>query len=296
MQPFSGVISALVSPFKENDETTLDLEAFEKILRFQKDSGINGIVIAGTTGEAPTLTEEEVEELLKVAAPFRSKDFLIYVGSGTNDTKETLKLSERYLNKFSIDGLLIVTPYYNRPTQEGLIAHYSYLLDRLPKTIPVCPYNQLKRTGCQLEAQNFATLCSRYSNIVAIKEGSGNLANILMMKKELEKIGRKDVLVLTGDDDNFIESLVNGGDGIISVLSQAFPKLFLDILAEKNIDHLKQMKWEMNDMISSVYSVTNPIGIKVVLNLLKFCSASVRLPLLKGSEDTIQKIRKTIRC
>jgi 4-hydroxy-tetrahydrodipicolinate synthase len=295
IKSFQGVISALITPFLP-DSQRVDYESFENLVKDQKQKGVQGLVILGTTAETPTLSEEECDKLVALAFKYRSSHFKIYIGTGLNSTKKTLENCFKYL-EYKPDGFLIVTPYYNRPSQKGLIEHYSLLLRAFP-TIDICLYNVPKRTGVNLDIESFLELSSRYKNLVALKEASGDAKILLKYKEKLKAIHREDVRLLTGDDSLFIESLLCQGDGIISVLSQAFPHYFREVYKEAfegSFARLKALNEASYSFMETVYSVVNPVGVKRVLAEKNVCSPSVRLPLVEAESEMVLQIREAVK-
>ena len=217
---FSGVMTAIATPF--TSQQTLDLEAFKNLLKMQKKAGIHGVVVAGTTGESPTLSTEERFQLVQVALQEQTAEFHIYVGTGTNDTKSTLEQSIFYANFSSangarVDGIMIVAPYYNRPNQTGLFEHFKTVCKSVGST-PVCLYNVPGRTGCTLAPPTFFKLALECENIVAVKEAAGDVRVISELAKLLNahKFGRK-IEILTGDDTTYAPALLCGATGVISM-------------------------------------------------------------------------------
>lgn len=282
-QSFYGVITAIISPFKQTNE--LDLDHFHKLVLAQKENGINGIVVLGSTGEAATLNSEESDALVSAALKHRTDNFKIYVGTGTNCTQTTIEKSLKYANfqahNQNVDGLLIVTPYYNKPHQEHLVYHYNEVCSQVLNT-PVCLYNVPGRTGVNMTADTLVKIASQNKNVVAIKEAAGCVNAIAKMRLALNNTQLSDIRILSGDDGTFAPALLNGADGIISVTSQLIPKAMCDILeyAHKNDwNSVKNIHLKTYPLQSGISCVTNPIGIKFLLSKLGFCENILRAPL-----------------
>jgi 4-hydroxy-tetrahydrodipicolinate synthase len=293
-QPFSGVITAIITPFKTDGE--VDFPTFHNLLKLQKKAGIHGVVVLGTTGENPTLTELESEKLVLAALEHRSEDFHIYVGSGTNDTKQTITKSIKYSNlkfeKNKPDGIMVVTPYYNKPNNRHLIRHFKEVFQEIPNT-PTCVYNVPSRTGINLSPQTFAQIAFENSNVVAIKEAAGNVNAITEMRIELNKINKKDISILSGDDATYTPALLSGANGVISVTTNLIPTAMIDIFhAIKNGDFQKAQKLHLDTYCinSGIFVVPNPVGIKWMLSYFKFCENYLRPPLYSPDLNEIQQL------
>lgn len=292
---FSGVMTAIATPFTA--QQTLDLEAFKNLLKMQKKAGIHGVVVAGTTGESPTLSTEERFQLVQVALQEQTAEFHIYVGTGTNDTKSTLEQSIFYANFSSangarVDGIMIVAPYYNRPNQTGLFEHFKTVCKAVGST-PVCIYNVPGRTGCTLAPTTFFKLALECENILAIKEAAGDVLVVSELAKLLnaQKFNRK-IEILSGDDTTYAPALLCGATGVISVSSHLIPGAMLQILkASQTNDFLTVQKLHLATLPlnSDLFCAPNPIGLKWALASLKVCQNTLRLPLtpLEAKEITI---------
>ncbi len=288
IQPFSGVISAIVSPFKQSME--LDIDAFHRLVNAQKEAGVHGIVVLGSTGEAATFTKNEFETLVCAALEHQTNQFQILVGTGTNCTRTTAEKSEYYSNfksnGKSVDGLLIVTPYYNKPMQDHLVYHFRDVCSKVSNT-PVCVYNVPGRTGINMNASTLVKIAEQNNNVVAIKEAAGCVNAITQMRLGLNVANLNHVRILSGDDATFSAALLNGADGIISVTSQLIPKAMCGILEKalsndwKAVQHLHLKTYNLQNGISSV---TNPVGIKFLLSKLGFCESVLRAPLYVPNE------------
>jgi len=280
MSRFKGTGVALVTPFKE--DYTIDYQASENLINHVIEGGADYLVIQGTTGETATLSKEEKREVLAHTLDINKGRLPIVYGIGGNNTQALLDEFES--TDFSgIDAILSVSPYYNKPSQTGIIAHYKKLADHCPA--PVILYNVPGRTMSNLTAETTLTL-SKHPNIIGIKEASGNLEQCMnILSKKDEKF-----LLISGDD--LLTTAINalGGDGVISVLANAYPALFKEI--SHGDDHAsRKATFKLLDINPLMYSEANPVGIKNLLKHLGICGDQVRLPLLKASDELDQKIK-----
>jgi len=294
-KPFTGVITALVTPFKKNGD--LDLIAFNQLLELQKKSGVHGVVVHGTTGESPTLTSEEAQILILTALEHKTENFHIYAGLGSNNTKETIHKSILYAKlsqgQNKLDGIMIVTPYYNKPSAQHLIYHYHEVFHSILDT-PVCVYNVPSRTGINMSAKTFAKIAMENNNVVAIKEAAGNVNAIIEMRIELRNIQKQDVNILTGDDATYAPALLCGASGVISVTSNLIPKTMLAILnAAKKENFVEAQALHLNTYCinSGIFAVPNPVGIKWMLSHLGLCDGFLRPPLYAAEQQEEEQLK-----
>lgn len=273
VENFRGVFTALITPFTEYN--TVDYASLEKIVNFQIESGIDGLVPCGTTGESPTLSHEEHDRVIAQTIRYASGRVPVIAGTGSNATSEAIRLSQ-HAEDAGVDAVLLVNPYYNKPTQKGLYLHFKAIADSVK--VPCILYNIKGRTGVNLEPETLYRLEDECPNILAVKEASGNL----------EQMGtvidgkRKPFAVLSGDDNLSLELIKKGGDGVISVASNLFPKEM------KKMIHLAlDGEWEeaerINEWFSPFFSLcfveTNPIPIKTVMASRGWGKEIFRLPL-----------------
>lgn len=273
VENFRGVFTALITPFTEYN--TVDYASLEKIVNFQIESGIDGLVPCGTTGESPTLSHEEHDRVIAQTIRYASGRVPVIAGTGSNATSEAIRLSQ-HAEDAGVDAVLLVNPYYNKPTQKGLYLHFKAIADSVK--VPCILYNIKGRTGVNLEPETLYRLEDECPNILAVKEASGNL----------EQMGtvidgkRKPFAVLSGDDNLSLELIKKGGDGVISVASNLFPKEM------KKMIHLAlDGEWEeaerINEWFSAFFSLcfveTNPIPIKTVMASRGWGKEIFRLPL-----------------
>lgn len=271
MLNFKGVFSALVTPFHQTGE--VDYDSFKKLLDHQKNGGISGVVVSGTTGESPTITNEEFERLVTIAkeALFETKMPLI-VGTGTNSTTESVKKSKR-AKELGADALLVVTPYYNKPSQEGLFNHFSAIATAVAP-LPIILYDVPGRTGIRFETETVKRLALAHKNVIGIKDATGDLSRISIFKTEISK----DFLVLSGDDPLFLASLSVGADGIISVASNLIPREMMQLLKERSVE----LNNRLLPFFNGIFIESNPTPIKMALAKRGvIASNTVRGPLTK---------------
>lgn len=283
---FTGVATALVTPFTD---TGINLKEFENFIDLQIKSGINALVVCGTTGEASTMTKDEKIDLIKCAVSVCNKRVPIIVGTGSNNTSIAIEMS-KLANELGADGLLIVTPYYNKTTQNGLIEHYKSIANSVD--LPIILYNVPSRTGMNILPETCLKL-SKIENIVGIKEASGNISQVA----QISALCGDDLPIYSGNDDQILPILSLGGQGIISVLSNINPSLSLNITNSfwsGNINDAKNYQLKALPIINALFEETNPIPVKEALNLLGFNFGTPRLPLVQCSESLTEKLNKLI--
>jgi 4-hydroxy-tetrahydrodipicolinate synthase len=278
---FTGIHSALVTPFNQKGE--LDLIALSELIALQKVDGIHGIVLAGTTGEAPTLTMDERQEMVR-AAKESAGSMVITAGAGSNCTKDAIEM-QKAMEDAGADATLQVVPYYNKPTKRGLKEHFSAIAKSARK--PVILYNAAGRTGIDIAPETVAVLAKEHDNIIGIKDANTNmerLSDLMMLTKE----ARPDFLVLCGEDSAFLPYLALGADGIISVVSQVATTEMLALYRAAVGDDLvyaQKIARKLNGFCKLMFSHTNPIPIKTVLAAMGLMEKSFRLPLCPLSPD-----------
>lgn len=302
-KPFSGVITALVTPFKQDG--SIDVPAFHKIIAIQKKAGIHGVVVLGTTGENPTLTSEESNTLVLEALKYQDETFHVYVGTGTNDTSSTIEKSVFFGNLKTPDGktpkgIMVVTPYYNKPSQRHLIHHYKSVCDAVAH-VPVCLYNVPGRTGVNILPATLAEIAKQNQNLVAIKEAAGNLNAISEMRIALDQCERSNVLILSGDDPTFCPAMLCGASGVISVTTHVIPKTMIAIwnaVSSGDTHTARQLHLKSYPLNQGIFSVPNPVGVKWMLSELGLCENVLRAPLCpaeKSEADFLNHILSSCR-
>ncbi|MEQ8216129.1 MAG: 4-hydroxy-tetrahydrodipicolinate synthase [Smithellaceae bacterium] len=283
---FKGAIVAIVTPFKDGK---VDEDALRELIEFQISNGTDGIVPCGTTGESATLSHEEHDRVIEITIDAVKKRVPVIAGTGSNSTAEAIRLT-KHAHEAGADGALIVCPYYNRPTQEGLYQHYKMIAESVP--IPILPYNIPSRTGVNLLPDMVAKL-AKIENIVGIKEASGS---IKQMSDVIELCG-DDFAVLSGDDLFTLPLLAMGGAGIISVISNVAPADMaglVDAFAAKDFAKAKELHHKMSPLIESLFIEVNPTPVKAALALMGKIQYEYRLPLCKMSDANLEKLRKVM--
>ncbi len=286
---FKGSNVALVTPFK-NDK--LDDETYIKLIHFHIENGTNGLVPAGTTGESPTLSHNEHERVIDLCVKESNGKLPVFAGTGSNSTEEAISLTT-HAEKMGADGALIVTPYYNKPTQEGLYQHYKAINDKCG--IPILIYNIPGRSVIDMSVETMARLFE-LKNIIGVKDATGDLTRV---DKTLEKLG-KDFIQLTGNDDNALEFNKKGGVGAISVTANIAPKLCSDFqrFSKSNNDNEIKEAERLNEILQPVHHAmfveSNPSPVKYAAKLLDLCDDDVRLPLVKVTDTTKDIVKKAL--
>ena len=287
---FKGSIVALITPFKNNK---LDEANYSEILHHHLKNGTNGVVPAGTTGESPTLSHIEHKKVIEIAIKECKGKIPVIAGTGSNSTEEAISLTT-HAEKAGANGALIVTPYYNKPTQEGLYQHYKAINDKCG--IPIIIYNIPGRSVIDMSVDTMARLYE-LKNIVGVKDATGDLDRV---NQTLEKMG-KDFIQLTGNDDNAFEFNKRGGVGAISVTANIAPKLCSDFQKFSKSDSDNEMKEaERLDKIlqpvhHSMFVESNPSPVKYAAKLLGLCDDNVRLPLVKVTDTTKEIVKKALQ-
>lgn len=268
---FKGAATALVTPLNENG---IDYENFERLLNWQVDEGINALVICGTSGEGSTLSDEEHRAALKFAYDVVGERVPMIAGTGSNDTAYAIELT-KFACEVGYDAMLVVTPYYNKATQNGLVKMFETIADASTK--PVILYNVPSRTGVNIEPETYARL-AEHPMITGIKEANGNIAKIVETKA---LVGDK-LDIWSGNDDQIVPILAAGGSGVISVLSNVLPKKTVELCNKFFAGDVKgsmDMQCEMFDLIKALFCEVNPIPVKAAVAALGYCENYVRLPL-----------------
>ena len=287
---FKGSNVALVTPFK-NDK--LDDETYIKLIHFHIKNGTNGLVPAGTTGESPTLSHDEHERVIELCVKESNNQIPVFAGTGSNSTEEAISLTT-HAEKIGANGALIVTPYYNKPTQEGLYQHYKAINDKCG--IPILIYNIPGRSVIDMSVDTMARLYE-LKNIIGVKDATGDLNRV---DETLKKMG-KDFIQLTGNDDNALEFNKRGGVGAISVTANIAPKLCSEFQKfsvksdDKSISESKRLNEILKPVHYSMFIESNPSPVKYAAKLLNLCEDDVRLPLVKVTESTKEIVKKALQ-
>lgn len=285
---FEGAATALVTPM--NTDGSVNYTALENLVEEQISKGIDALVICGTTGESSTLDHDEHVKVLEVATKKANKRVPIIAGTGSNDTNYAVKLCND-AEKVGVDAFLMVTPYYNKTSQHGLVAHYTYIADRVNK--PIILYNVPSRTGVNIKPETYKAL-SAHPNIIATKEANGDIESV---KKTIELCG-DDLWVYSGNDDQIIDIVALGGKGVISVLSNIVPNDTHNIVA-KYIDGDKEgakaLADKYSELIRTLFIDVNPVPVKEAMNMLGYDCGPLRLPLVPMLENTKAELVKALK-
>lgn len=284
---FKGCGTAIITPFDDNG---VNFNEFKKLIEFQISEGVDALIVCGTTGESSTMTLEERKKTIEFAVKTANHRVPIIAGTGGNCTQSVIDFT-KWAETAGVDGALIVTPYYNKTTQAGLISHYTAIANSTK--LPIILYSVPSRTGVNITPETCFEL-SKISNIVAIKEASGNLSQIA----EIKSLCRENLHVYSGNDDQIIPILSLGGLGVISVLSNVAPKytheMVINYLNGKIIE-AQDMQLDAIYLIKALFSEVNPIPVKAALNMLGYNAGIPRLPLIEMSEKGKEKLEKELK-
>ncbi len=285
---FTGAGVAIVTPM--NADGSINFNALGENIEYQIANGTDAIIICGTTGESSTMTDEEHVECIRYCIEKVNKRVPVIAGTGSNDTKYAIDLSKQ-AEALGADALLVVTPYYNKTSQRGLIAHFTAIADSV--NIPIILYNVPSRTGVNIALDTYVTL-SKHKNIVAVKEASGNISAIA---KIIEKCGN-DLDVYSGNDDQIVPIMALGGKGVISVLSNVAPKETHEIAQyclDNNIAKAAEMQIKYLDLANNLFIDVNPIPVKEAMNLMGINAGECRLPLVKMEQSKIDTLKTSLK-
>ena len=289
MAIFKGAGVAIVTPFHEDG--TVNYEKFAQLIEEQIAGGTDAIIVCGTTGESSTLTHEEHLDVIKYCVEKVNGRIPVVAGTGSNCTETAIYLSTE-AEKYGVDGLLVVTPYYNKATQNGLFAHFKAVADAVK--VPIILYNVPSRTGCNIQPQTAARLCTEVSNIVGIKEASGNISKVA----KLMSLAGDKIDLYSGNDDQIVPLLSLGGKGVISVLSNVAPKQTHDIcqkffdgdVAGSAAEQLRAI-----ELIDALFCEVNPIPVKTALNLMGKEVGTLHMPLSPMEPQNVEKLEKAMK-
>lgn len=280
---FKGCGTAIITPFNENG---VDFKEFEKLIEFQINNSIDAIIVCGTTGESSTMTEKERKDTIEFAVKIANKRVPIIAGTGGNCTSSVIEFT-KWAENIGVDGALIVTPYYNKTTQSGLIAHYKAIAEET--NLPIIIYSVPSRTGVNITPETCLEL-SKIENIVAIKEASGNISQVA----EIKALCKDNLHIYSGNDDQILPVLSLGGLGVISVLSNIYPKDTHDIVSNflnGNIESSINLQIKSIDIIKALFCEVNPIPVKAALNMIGYNVGVPRLPLVEMSDSGKEKLK-----
>lgn len=289
MAVFTGAGVAIVTPFKDNGE--VDYERFAEMVEYQIENGTDAIIVCGTTGESSTLTHEEHLDVIRYCVEKVNGRIPVIAGTGSNCTDTAIYLSTE-AEKYGVDGLLLVTPYYNKATQKGLYQHFKAVADSVK--VPVILYNVPSRTGCNIAPETVVKLCTEVENIVGVKEASGNLSQVV----KLMSLADGKVDLYSGNDDQITPLLALGGKGVISVLSNVAPrqtheicaKFFAGDVAGSCAEQLRAIP-----LCNALFCEVNPIPVKKALNLQGRGAGILRMPLCEMEEENAVKLEKAMK-
>ena len=288
MRELVGTGVALVTPF--NQDKSVDFEGLEKLVNFQIDNGVNYLVVLGTTGEPATLNSQEKEQVKQTVINTNKGRLPLVIGIGGNNTLNVVEeIKNTDLSAFC--AILSVSPYYNKPTQEGIYQHFRAISEASP--LPIIVYNVPGRTGKNFEPKTVLRLANDFKNIVAVKEAAGDIVQAMRIIKDKPK----DFMVISGDDMIALPMTLAGGSGVISVIAQGLPKDFSEMIQQGlsgNIKRANELQYKIMDSIDYIFEECNPSGIKALLKKVNICSDNVRLPLVATSDDLQQKINNFV--
>ena len=285
---FTGSGVAIVTPFTKDG--SVNIPKLNELIDFQIDNGTDAIIICGTTGESATLSDEEHIQAIRAAVAHTAGRIPVIAGTGSNDTNYCIHLSEE-AQELGADGLLLVTPYYNKTTQAGLIRHFTSVADRV--SIPIVLYNVPSRTGMNIAPETYLAL-SKHPNIVAAKEACGDFSRIL----QTMHLCGGDLDVYSGNDDQIVPILSLGGKGVISVLANIMPRQTHErcsLYAQGKTAESAAMQIELADLIDSLFIEVNPIPVKTAMNLMGFDVGELRMPLAPMAEKNLETLKTSMR-
>lgn len=289
MALFKGAGVAIITPMKKNLE--VDYEKLGEIIEDQIQNGTDSIIITGTTGEASTLTVEEHLEAIRAAVSFAKKRIPVIAGTGSNCTKTAIELSKE-AQKAGADGLLVVTPYYNKATQKGLLNHYTQIAGEVD--LPIILYNVPGRTGCKIAPETAAALVKDVENIVGMKDAVGDISYSL----KVMELTQGDIDLYSGEDGQIIPLLACGGIGVISVLSNVAPKFTHDMVMNYlngNREEALKMQLKAIPLVEALFCEVNPIPVKAAMNLMGWDVGSLRAPLSDMEPENVKKLAKAMQ-
>ncbi|MCF7873869.1 MAG: 4-hydroxy-tetrahydrodipicolinate synthase [Candidatus Omnitrophica bacterium] len=284
-----GSMVALVAPFKK--DRSIDEDKLRFLINWHIKNKTDGILVCGTTGESATLTHQEHKKVISIAVEEAKKRIPIIAGAGSNSTDEALDLT-KYAKKVGADYALVITPYYNKPTQSGLIQHFKKIANSV--NIPVIIYNVPGRTGVNILPQTVIEIAKKCKNVVGIKEASGSLAQAV----EIMSMAPKGFSLLSGNDQIILPIMSVGGSGVISVVANVMPKKthqLTESFLKGNINKAKKIQLELYDLIKTLFIETNPIPVKTALKLMGLIEGNFRLPLYKMDKNNLTKLKKTLK-
>ena len=284
---FSGSFVALITPFKDGK---VDVERLRELVEFQIANGTNGLVPCGTTGETATMTEEEDELVIGTVVETAAGRVPVVAGTGSNDTRKSIQYTKN-AQRLGSNGVLVVAPYYNKPTQEGLYLHFEAIAESTD--LPIIMYNIPGRTNVNMAPETIARL-AEIKNIVAVKEASGNLEQIA----SVAKLCGPDFDIFSGDDTLTLPIMAVGGVGVISVVANIYPRAVADMCSAfmaGDIKRARELYFHLFDLCKAMFIETNPIPVKTAAGLMGMCSPDLRLPMSPMAEGNVRKLREVLQ-
>jgi len=286
---FKGVHTALITPFTSTG--AVDIGAFKRLVEYQIESGIDGLVPCGTTGESSTLTHDEHDRLIALTVQYAGGRVPVIAGTGSNSTAEAIQLSQ-HAEQSGVDAVLLVNPYYVKPTQKGLYLHFKAVAESI--SIPCIPYNIQSRTAVNLENETLFKLMSEHENIVGVKEASGSLDQM----KNLISMRRENFQLLCGDDNMTVDLIEAGGNGVVSVAANLVPALMKEMVhsaLEGNLEWARKIEKKLMPLFKATFIETNPIPIKTAMAMKGWCLEQFRLPMCQLScEENYAVVREAV--
>jgi len=286
---FRGVFTALVTPFTPTG--AVDISAFKRLVEYQIAEGVDGLVPCGTTGESSTLSHEEHDRVIDLTVKFAAGRVPVIAGTGSNATSEAIQLSQ-HAEQAGVDAVLLVNPYYVRPTQKGLYLHFKAIAESV--SIPCIPYNIKSRTGVNLENKTLLRLMDEHENIIGVKEASGSLDQV----KGLINLRHKEFSVLSGDDNMTVDLIEAGGNGVVSVAANLIPRQMKEMVhnaLDGNFKKARELEKRLMPFFEACFVETNPIPIKTAMAMKGWCQETFRLPLCSlEKEEHYDLIRKSL--
>lgn len=284
---FEGSGVAIITPFKDGK---INYDAMGNLIEWHIENKTDAIIVCGTTGESATMSDEERKTTIKFVVDKVNKRIPVIAGSGSNNTAYSVELS-KYCQEVGADGLLVVTPYYNKSTQDGLIKHFTTIAESVD--IPIILYNVPGRTGVNIKPTTVEKL-SKVKNIVAIKEASGDISQVA----EISRLCGDDFVIYSGNDDQIVPILSLGGSGVISVLANILPKETHDIVEKYlsgDVEEARKLQLSLNELVSSLFIEVNPIPVKAAMNLMGLEAGELRLPLVEISEASLKVLADNMK-
>ncbi|MGA2409256.1 MAG: 4-hydroxy-tetrahydrodipicolinate synthase [Candidatus Binataceae bacterium] len=284
---FSGALSALITPFRDG---AVDEKAFRDLIEWQIQAGVDGIVPCGSTGESATLSHDEHEQVIEIAVSQARRRVPVVAGTGSNATAEAIRLTA-HARKVGADGALMISPYYNKPTQEGIYQHYKAVAAAVD--IPIVVYNIPGRTGSNIVPETFARLCE-IKQVVAVKEASGTMDQV----SDIMRLCGDRLAILSGDDSLTLPLMALGGKGVIATISNVMPREIHELAAAAltgDFAHAREIHYRMLPLMRALFLETNPIPVKQACAFMGKCSNEVRLPLVQMTAGPAERLRGVMK-